>query len=356
MTTPLDYMLHALQLAERGRLTVSPNPMVGCVIVKNKQIIGEGFHQKSGEAHAEVYALQQAGAEAKEATVYVTLEPCCHHGKTPPCTDALIAAGVTKVCVATLDPNPLVAGKGVAALRAAGIEVKIGLCETEAKQLNEIFFHYIIHKRPFVIAKWAMSLDGKTITHPEDSRDISSTEARIASHTLREQVDAILIGANTATQDNPQLTARLNDSTHAKQPIRIVLSSQGNLPTDLKIFDATLPGKTIVVTTKPINTEWQEKMPHVECVQINKNADNKIDLLHLLTELGKRHITSLLVEGGMRIHESFFAASLVNKVQVYVAPVIIGNLSKKHTLNNIQVEPMSADYCFSANFPGINHV
>lgn len=203
-----EYMRIALQLAQQGRCTVSPNPMVGCVIVKNNQIIGEGFHSYSGGPHAEIMALQQAGSNAQGAIAYITLEPCCHYGKTPPCTDALLQAGITHIVVACLDPNPLVAGKGLQQLQSAGMHVELGVGEEEAKRLNEIFFHYIRNQRPFVIAKWAMSLDGKTVTQPHDTRDISCLASHQASHQIRQQVDAILIGANTAIHDDPLLTVR----------------------------------------------------------------------------------------------------------------------------------------------------
>ena len=222
-----DYMSTALSLAERGRYTVSPNPMVGCVIVKDGKIVGKGFHLKAGDPHAEILALREAGADANAATAYVSLEPCCHYGKTPPCTDALIKAGIKKVYAACLDPNPLVAGKGIQQLKNANIEVETGLHEKEASQLNEIFFHYIRRQQPSVIAKWAMSLDGKTVTHTEDSRDISGNTSREYSHQTRQQVDAILIGAGTAICDDPELTVRYPaDTSSLRQPLRVVLSSQ----------------------------------------------------------------------------------------------------------------------------------
>jgi diaminohydroxyphosphoribosylaminopyrimidine deaminase/5-amino-6-(5-phosphoribosylamino)uracil reductase len=217
--TPQFYMQQALALAEKGRFSVSPNPMVGCLIVKAGKIIGQGYHHQAGTPHAEIHALREAGAEAKDADVYVTLEPCCHYGRTPPCTDALIAAGVTRVYFACHDPNPEVAGKGSAALKAAGIQAEEGLCRSEAQQLNKIFFHFIQTKRPFVFSKWAMSLDGKTMTHPDDLPAISSTASRSHSHLLRRAVDAILIGTNTAIDDDPALTVRLPDVPDAQQPI-----------------------------------------------------------------------------------------------------------------------------------------
>jgi diaminohydroxyphosphoribosylaminopyrimidine deaminase/5-amino-6-(5-phosphoribosylamino)uracil reductase len=355
-TSNLEHMQHALQLAARGRLSVSPNPMVGCVIVKNEQVVGTGYHQHAGGPHAEIVALKAAGTAAQNATLYANLEPCCHLGKTPPCTDALIKAGIKKVYAASLDPNPLVAGNGIAALRHAGIEVEIGLAETAAKKLNEIFFYYMQQQRPFVIAKWAMSMDGRTNTHPQDSRDISSSASRQASHQLRQQVDAILIGANTAKQDNPLLTARYEPIY--KQPLRIILSSRGGLPLDLKLFDPTLPTKTLVVTTPQADPAWCQALhaKNIEVLCFPENAQKQVDLTTLLTALGKRGITSLLVEGGMQVHQQFFNAHLVNKVHVYLAPMIIGNLTQKKRLANLTLESIHPDFYFTADYEETTHV
>lgn len=349
-------MLLALRLAEQGRCTVSPNPMVGAVVMKENQIVGQGFHQRAGSAHAEIVALRQAGSQAKNASLYVTLEPCCHHGRTPPCIDAIIQAGIKKVYVACLDPNPLMAGKGVLALQNAGIEVEVGLCEAEAKKLNEIFFHYITQKRPFVIAKWAMSLDGKTITHPNDARDISCHESVQDTHDMRQQVDAILVGATTAIRDNPLLTSRLPNA--AKQPIRIILSTQCNLPPDLNVFNVNHPGKTIIATTQEVNSEFRSAIenPNVEFLVVKKNKEGQIDLPSLLDALGKREITSLLVEGGMTVHESFFKEKCVNKIQVYLAPMIIGSLEKKNMLPSFSITPIGRDYCVTASIGENNYV
>jgi diaminohydroxyphosphoribosylaminopyrimidine deaminase/5-amino-6-(5-phosphoribosylamino)uracil reductase len=345
------YMSLALQLAQQGRTTVSPNPMVGCVIVKNNGIVGQGFHQAAGQPHAEVNALQAAQTNAQGATAYITLEPCCHQGRTPPCTKALVQAGIKKVFVACLDPNPLVAGKGIEILRSAGMAVELGLCEAEATRLNEFFFHYIRCKRPFVIAKWAMSLDGKTTTHQQDSRHISCAESQAFSHQTRQQVDAILIGAKTAMQDNPLLTVRLTtNETVPKHPTRIVLTTQGKLPLHLKIFDLLSPAKTIVATTNAVDKRWcaQLKERHIEVLILEKNK--QVDLPALLDELGKREITSLLVEGGMQVHEAFFQNNLVNQIHVYLAPTIIGTLEKKHTLTSLHQTQIGRDIYFTANY------
>lgn len=353
-------MTQALQLAALGRYTVSPNPMVGCLIVKNGQIIGQGYHQQAGGPHAEVYALREAGMNAKGATAYVTLEPCCHVGRTPPCTTALMAAGIRKVIVASNDPNPLVSGNGIKALQAAGIDVEVGLLQSEAKLLNEIFFHYMTHKRPFVIAKWAMSLDGKTITHTEDTRDISSNASQKAAHDIRRQVDAILIGAETAIRDNPELTARFAEKSApaSKQPLRIIVTTRGDLPHDLKLFDPASSANTLIATTADADPSWRQRMidNQIDLVVLPKNKQGQVDLPSLLDTLGQRAITSLLVEGGMTIHQSFFNDHLVNKVHVYLAPVIIGSLPAKKHLANLNVSHHAEDLFLTANYKEPSHV
>jgi len=264
---------------------------------------------------------------------------------------------VKRIYIACLDPNPLVSGKGVEQLRAAGIEIELGLAEDKAKQLNEMFFHYITTKRPFVIAKWAMSLDGKTITNPGDSRQISNSETQQHTHRTRAQVDAILIGANTAITDNPLLTVRLADNDNkeghiTKQPVRIILSTNSKLPVDLKMFDKKMPGKTIIATTNAMDPArvkiFRDKA--IEVIILPQDENNRVDLKKLLEELGKRHITSLLVEGGMKIHESFFEKKLINKVSVYMAPIIIGTLVEKQKIPNLDLVQMGSDFYFTADF------
>lgn len=351
MKTPNDYLLHALNLATRGRLTTSPNPMVGCVIVKNGHIVGEGYHQFAGGDHAEIIALRAASHEAKDATVYITLEPCCHHGKTPPCTAALIQAGVKEVYVATLDPNPLVSGKGIAALEAANIAVHLGIESKAAEKLNEIFMHYMKFQRPFVIAKWAMSLDGKTITHLLDNKKISNELSHKMVHELRQQVDAILIGANTAREDNPFLTVRGLDIEPLRQPLRVILSSDGNLPLNLHLFNPQMSGKTMIATTAAISEKMRMafKEKEIEVVILPANEKKRVDLRALLVYLGKIGISSLLVEGGNLVRDHFFAEKLVNQVKVYLAPVVIGGLSKKISLNDLSYSPLGGDFYFHAN-------
>lgn len=335
-------MQQALDLAAKGMLDVSPNPLVGCVIVKDNVIVGQGYHQRHGEAHAEILALQAAGAKAKGATMYLTLEPCNHHGKTPPCAPAIVKAGIKEIHIATLDPNPLVNGQGVAYLLQQGLTIHIGSLEDEAKKLNAIFFHYMQTKRPYVIAKWAMSLDGKTVTGNED-RNITSPDTQQNAHLLRQQVDAILIGAETARADNPSLTVRHPDIAIHKHPLRIILSTKGDLPLSLKLFDQTLPGKTLLIVTEEPNAEmqllWQQHS--IQWLKIT-------DLSSLLDHLGALQITSLLVEGGMTVLQQFFRENLINKVRVYIAPMILGDGSQKIHLEKPYFETSANDFCLQA--------
>lgn len=342
MQTANDFMFQALNLARQGTNT-SPNPRVGCVIVKDQQIIGTGFHQIAGGPHAEIFALQEAGANARGAHVYVTLEPCCHTGKTPPCILSLIAAEVSHVTIACRDPNPLVAGLGIQALEQAGITVTLGVLQQEAEHLNRHFFHYITKKRPFVIGKWAMSLDGKTTPHPADSKQITGHAAQTHVHQLRDEVDAILIGAETARQDDPRLTVRLKNKATRKQPLRIILSQHGHLPADLQLFtDQAAP--TLLITSTPS----LHHPAHVENLVLAANEENKIDLNLVLAALGKKQITSLLVEGGMNLLDQFITQNLLNEVQVYIAPTLIGNLNKKAPLTKCTYQTLENDFLITA--------
>jgi diaminohydroxyphosphoribosylaminopyrimidine deaminase/5-amino-6-(5-phosphoribosylamino)uracil reductase len=320
----MDYMQRALDIAKLGRYTCAPNPMVGCVIVANGKVVGEGYHKKAGEAHAEVIALQQAGEQAHGATVYLTLEPCCHYGRTPPCVDTLIAAQVAEVVIASIDPNPKVAGKSIERLQDAGIKVTLGQLEHEAKELNQTFFHYITTGLPFVTAKWAMSLDGKTATYTHDSKWITSDVARQHAHQIRQAMDAIIIGSGTVLADDPLLTVRLHEVVH--QPLRIVVDARGRCQPTAKIFSAELPDKTLLVTLESVNTKWLKKFTeknNVEVLQLPA-TEGSIDLKLLLKELAKRDITSLLVEGGAQLQASFFEQDLVQQIYAYIAPKTIG--------------------------------
>lgn len=328
-----DFMDCALQLANLGRFTVSPNPMVGCVIVKHGQIVGQGYHKQAGQDHAEIIALKHAGDGAQDAEVYLTLEPCCHYGRTPPCVDALIKAGVKKVYVACLDPNPLVDGRGVAALRQHGIIVEVGLHQVAALKLNEIFFHYIQHHRPLVIAKWAMSLNGKTHYNLPVCEPISGEQAQVHTHNLRQQVDAILVGSVTARLDDPALTVRFSSTQNSdeKHPIRIILTGKHRLPLSLKLLSGKLPGKTIIVTARADDAVYYRQVLSQEKVDLMVAAadhNENILLPELLTRLAQIGIASLLIEGGMELIDSFFAAELIDKIELYLAPCIIARQKK----------------------------
>ena len=301
-------MQRALQLAEKGRYTCSPNPMVGCVISRDGKIVGEGWHQRAGEAHAEINALRQAGAAANGATAYVNLEPCCHHGRTGPCVDALIQAQIKHVVIGCLDSNAKVAGKGIKALQEHGITVTTGVAEVESKALNHIFFHAINKKRPYVIAKYAMSIDGKLATYTNDSKWLTGAAARQHVHQWRHQVDAILVGSNTVRQDDPQLTARLPEIEIPanEQPLRIILDGEQALPATAKLFSSQLANKTLLVSDI-LNSKQK---PH--------------DLNQLLMELYQHDINSLIVEGGGNTLTQFFSADLVDEIHCYIAPKLVG--------------------------------
>lgn len=345
----LDYMAEALRLAEKGRGTTSPNPMVGCVMVKDGEIVGRGWHERAGEPHAERFALREAGERAAGATAYVTLEPCNHFGRTPPCSAALIEAGVREVHVAMMDPNPIVAGRGIERLRAAGITVHVGQHEAEAKRLNEVFIHYITTRRPFVIAKWAMTIDGRIATHTGHSRWITGPRARAHTHQTRHEVDAILVGRGTALADNPRLTTRLENMGQydgqnliPSHPLRVILDSYGSLPTSLQLFDPTLPGQTLVATTPRASQRWLEQLNEqgVMSVVLPADVNGQVPLRPLLEELGRRQLSSLLVEGGGEVHASFFAQELVNKVHAYVAPKLVGGRDAPGPLGGVGVATM----------------
>lgn len=342
------FMSLALQLALRGRYTVSPNPMVGCVIVHDNTIVGSGFHQKAGQSHAEIIALKQAGEKARHATLYVTLEPCCHFGKTPPCIHAIIDAGIQTVIIACLDPNPLVSGKGVLALQSSGIIVAVGVHEKEAVHLNKIFFHYIKYKTPFVMCKWAMSLDGKTSVNHNDDKQLSGLKSRYHTHQLRHQTDAILIGAHTALQDDPALTVRLleNNKHIEKQPIRIILCGHQSFLPHLKILTETQSKTILAVTEKTKHLFLQYQSDNTEILILPESEHYFISLPDLLIALGKKEITSLLVEGGMRVHNNFFKESLVNETHVYLSPFFIGDCDYKKPIKIIEHHQLDNDFYF----------
>ena len=313
-------MARALQLAERGLWTTSPNPRVGCVLVRAGQVVGEGWHEKAGEAHAEVHALRAAGDQAKGATAYVTLEPCSHHGRTPPCAEALIAAGVSRVVAAMTDPNPLVAGQGLAMLRAAGIETASGLLETEARERNMGFVARMPRGRPWLRLKAAASLDGKTALNNGVSQWITGPDARRDGHAWRARACAILTGIGTVRDDDPQLSVRAVDTT--RQPLRVVVDSRLEIPLTARILQ---DGPVLIVGA----VENAEKMAMLRStgnfVEILKNPAGKVDLKALLELLAQRGINEVHAEAGCKLNGSLLREGLVDELLLYLAPCLIGH-------------------------------
>jgi len=325
----MDYMEEAISLARKAIGNVSPNPAVGAVIVKDNEIVGRGYTQPPGGDHAEVVALKQAGELARGASLYVTLEPCCHFGRTPPCTQSIIKAGIREVHFSIIDPNPLVNGKGRDELQRNGIITVEGEKAKEAKEICEAYIKYITTGLPFITLKYAMSIDGKIATHTGESKWISGDTSRKYVHFLRYMSDAVLVGVNTVIKDNPQLTVRykIESMIHEKQPVRIILDTFGRVPTDSQIFHQ--PGKTIVVYHK-ITEDSRLRLIRTGAELIEVPADNDmLDLNKTLEVLGKKGITSILVEGGATIFSSFFDNGLVDKVIAFIAPVIIGGSKAK---------------------------
>ena len=314
-------MQRCLELARRALGRTSPNPMVGAVVVKNGEIIGEGFHPRAGEPHAEVFALKAAGESARGATVYVNLEPCNHHGRTPPCSEALVAAGVAKVVVGMVDPNPLVAGGGITRLRSAGIEVVVGVEEEACQKLNEGFIHRILYQKPLGILKYAMTLDGKIATSKGHSNWITNTAARKQVHQLRTACDAVIVGGNTVRHDNPYLTPYLtSNQAEVHNPLRVVMSRNLNLPPTANLWDIS-EAPTLVLTTVGANPEFQEFLQQkgVEVVELSPLTPDKV-----MTFLYERGFCSVLWECGGELAASAISQGAVQKVLAFIAPKIIG--------------------------------
>lgn len=322
----MDYMKRALSLAKKARGHTSPNPPVGAVVVKNGIIVGEGQTQPPGQAHAEIMALRQAGAKTRGATLYVTLEPCCHTNKrTPPCTRAIIEAGVAEVHVATLDANPQVSGRGAKELRNAGIRVTVGEHEAEAREMVEAHSKWITTGRPFVIAKFACSLDGKMATREGDSRWITSEESRFhANLELRHWVDAILVGVNTVMKDDPMLTARDSRGRNiARQPLRVIADSKGRTPVNAKVLRRD--GKCLIATTKAMPAARAKALEKAGAeIAVLPSKGGVVSLAGLMDLLGKRQVTSVLIEGGATVLGSVLDEGLADKVYAFIAPIVIG--------------------------------
>ena len=329
MISPADqaHMAQALRLAKRGLYSTSPNPRVGCVIVRDGVVVGEGWHQRAGEAHAEVNALQQAGAAARGATAYVTLEPCSHHGRTPPCTEALLAAGIRRVVAAMADPNPLVAGRGLAQLQAAGVAVDVGLMADEAHELNIGFVSRMTRKRPWVRLKAAASLDGKTALQNGESQWITGPQARQDGHCWRARACAILSGIGTVRKDDPQLNVRGVDTS--RQPLKVIVDSRLDLSPAARLLEV---GNVLLVSAGQAVAEVAERAAALRerGAEILDLPDGKgrVDLHALLHELAQRGLNEVHVEAGSRLNGALLAAGLVDEVLLYLAPCLLGDTAR----------------------------
>ena len=331
------FMKKAMELAKLGWGRTNPNPLVGAVIVKNGEIIAEGYHKALGQAHAEVDAIQNAKQDVHGGTLYVNLEPCSHYGRTPPCVKAIIEAGISEVAVAMADPNPKVGGRGIKELREAGVRVIEGILENEARKLNEIFIKFITRKRPFVIMKAAMSADGKTATFCGDSKWISGERSREYVHKIRDRVSAVMVGINTVLADNPMLTTRHGEEK-GKDCVRIVLDSAGRLPAESNVVNVKSPAGLILATTPKIG-EKEEKSLEERGVRVIKTKDSKgsVDLDALMDELYKLEIDSILLEGGGTLNASALDAGIVDKVMLFIAPMIIGGKDAKTPVDGMGI-------------------
>ena len=339
----LWHMQRALELAAKGQGAVEPNPMVGCVIAQGAEIIGEGWHGRFGGPHAEVEALRMAGPRAAGATMYVTLEPCCHFGKTPPCTKAVLAAGVNRVVIAMQDPFPQVAGEGVAELQAAGVAVECGLLESDARQLNAPYLKLLETGRPWIIAKWAMSLDGKIATAAGESRWISNEKSRALVHKLRGRMDAIIVGRETALRDDPLLTAR---PPGPRAALRIVLDTRASLALESQLVQTAKDVPVLVAVGKEAPDLNRRRLANAGCKVFECPGETHADRLHrLLEELGRRRLTNVLVEGGSRVLGSLVDARQIDEVHVFVAPKIIGGSQAAAPFAGKGIERMAEALC-----------
>ena len=353
------YMKMALELAARARGRTSPNPMVGAVVVKDGAVIGKGYHQRAGTPHAEIHALRDAGEDAAGATLFVTLEPCCHHGRTGPCSEAVIQARVARVVVAMADPNPLVSGGGIQRLKAAGIEVDCGVLESEAVALNEVFIKYITTRMPFVLAKAAMSLDGKIATRTGKSKWITGPEARAYGHRMRDWYEAILVGVGTVLADNPSLTTRLPGGG-GRDPVRVILDSRVRAPLSAKVFSRRHSKATaIVATTSQAPPGRLAELESAGVKVLVAGEGPSVDIKVLFKKLAAMEITSVLIEGGAAVHASALEAGVVDKVAWFVAPKIIGGAgapgpvggrgvedpSQAVALDRLEIKRLGEDFC-----------
>ena len=343
---PEIYMRRVLELARKGRGRTSPNPMVGAVLVKNGRVVGEGYHRKAGLPHAEIEALRRAGKKAKGADLYVNLEPCCHSGKTPPCTEAILSAGVKKVIVGMRDPNPLVSGKGFRQLKKKGVQVVTGTLRKECERLNEVFIKFVQTGNPFVVLKTAISLDGKIATRTGESKWITGRKAREKVHQIRNEIDAIVAGAWTIVKDNSYLTTRLkNKSTASNHPVRVILDNEFLVPLKSNVFKNADTERVIYVTggKLPVSRRKELIRRGVDILVLKENK-GKVDLRCLLRALGDRDITSVLIEGGGEVNASALSAGIVDKVLVFVAPILIGGKDAPGPLGGKGIRSLASAY------------
>jgi diaminohydroxyphosphoribosylaminopyrimidine deaminase/5-amino-6-(5-phosphoribosylamino)uracil reductase len=326
MTEDERYMRLALRLARKGLGTTSPNPMVGAVAVKGKTIVGRGYHHRAGEPHAEILALRQAGTRARGATLYLNLEPCDHFGRTPPCTRAILEAGIRRVVAGMKDPNPLVSGGGIRRLRRAGVRVDVGVLEKECRELNAPFCKFITRKRPFVILKAAASLDGKVATRSGDSRWISSEVSRNYVHRLRQAMDAVMVGIGTVLKDDPLLTVRLPGGKKPRQPLRVIVDSRLRIPLHSQLVRTAREYPTLVAATQAASLSRRQRLAaaNVEVAIIAKDVRGHVSLRGLMKELARRGVVSLLLEGGSTLNASALKERVVDRVLFFLAPKIIG--------------------------------
>ena len=337
----IEYMRRAIELAERGVGFTNPNPMVGAVIVKGGKVIGEGWHERCGEWHAERNAFKNCTVPAEGATMYVTLEPCCHYGKTPPCTEAIIEHGIARVVIGMEDPNPLVAGKGIALLREAGIEVVCGVEEEALREQNRVFLKYISTKLPWVAMKTAMTLDGKIATRTGDSKWITGAEARAYVHELRHRFMAILVGIGTAVADDPLLNCRI-EGRGVRQPIRVVVDSNARLSLDSQLVKTAGEYRTIVAHTRFAPEERVKALREtgVEML-LCKEKEGLVDVRNLLELLGQSGIDSILLEGGGSLNYTFLSEGLADELYAFIAPKIVGGMNAKTPVEGAGMEKMA---------------
>ncbi len=336
-----EYMQLAIELAKKGVGKVNPNPLVGAVIVKDQQILGKGYHEQYGGLHAEPNAINNAIENGKYlggSTIYVTLEPCCHQGKTPPCTEAIISSGIKKVVIGTLDPNNLVAGKGVHRLQQAGVEVIIGILKNECKKLNKVFFHYIQTQTPYVIMKYAMTLDGKIATSGGESKWITGERARAIVHGYRNKYSAIMVGVNTVIADDPHLTCR--SVSGGRNPIRVICDTNLRTPVDSNVIQTARSTRTIIATCTRINHIRYIKAG-CEVVVVGKSSSGHVDMNDLMKRLGELGIDSLLIEGGSTLNFSAIESRIVHRVKAFISSKIFGGDGAKTAVGGSGFETIS---------------